>query len=115
MLRDDLRAGLRDAMRSRDRTATSAIRSALAAIDNAEAIPLDPDDPRHRAGAVEASAVGVGAAEAERRDLTESDVAAIVRREIEEREQVMREVADHAPEQAAALAAEANHLRAFVD
>ena len=42
-------------------------RTALAAIDNAEAIPLAEE---HRAGAIELSALGVGRTEAERRPLT---------------------------------------------
>ncbi|MGW6424624.1 hypothetical protein ACWF82_18280 [Nocardia sp. NPDC055053] len=80
-LRERLRAALKPAMRARDRSAISALRSALAAIDNAEAV----DAANVKAGALEDSAVGLGAAEARRRDLTEADIADIVRREIGER------------------------------
>ncbi|GGN71148.1 GatB/YqeY domain-containing protein [Nocardia rhizosphaerihabitans] len=80
-LRERLRAALKPAMRARDRSAISALRSALGAIDNAEAI----DAAEVKAGALEDSAVGLGAAEARRRDLTEADIADIVRREIGER------------------------------
>lgn len=80
-LRERLRAALKPAMRARDRSAISALRSALSAIDNAEAI----DAAEVKAGALEDSAVGLGAAEARRRDLTEADIADIVRREIGER------------------------------
>ena len=41
-IRDRLRRTLRDAMRARDTGATSALRSALAAIDNAGAVPPGP-------------------------------------------------------------------------
>ncbi len=113
-LRDRLRAGLRDAMRARDKPVVAAIRSALAAIDNAEAVPLDPSDDRHRAGAVEASAVGVGAAEAERRVLTEGEVVAVVELEVRERMQAVAAVGEHSPERADAIRAEVAALTAFL-
>lgn len=68
-------------MKARDRSAVSALRSVLAAIDNAEAV----DTGDVKAGALEDSAVGVGAAEALRRDLTDEDIDQILRREIDER------------------------------
>ena len=74
-LRDRLRAALPAALKARDRTAVAALRSALAAIDNAEAV--DASDVH--AGAIEASAPGPGAAERPRRELTESDIDDIVR------------------------------------
>ncbi|KAF0847845.1 GatB/YqeY domain-containing protein [Nocardia caishijiensis] len=80
-LRDSLRTALKTAMKARDRGAISALRSALAAIDNAEAVDIGDV----RAGALEGSAVGLGAAEVRRRELTEDDVVEIVRREINER------------------------------
>ncbi|WP_370585102.1 hypothetical protein [Nocardia sp. XZ_19_231] len=80
-LRERLRAALKPAMKARDLGAVSALRSALAAIDNAEAI----DVGEMRAVAMEDSPVGPGAAEASRRDLTEIEIEAIVRREIDER------------------------------
>ena len=81
-LRDDLKA----ALKARDRVATAALRSALAAIDNAEAVPAD-----HRLDSVTGSehvagaAIGLGAAEAERRHLTEADLRSIVENEVQER------------------------------
>lgn len=107
-LRDRLRRALPAAMKARDRPAVTALRSALAAIDNAEAFdpdealaegmsdvlepagwePADPDadavDAAHPrfAGTV----AGVGATEVERRSLTPKQVEGIVRAEIETRE-----------------------------
>jgi uncharacterized protein YqeY len=80
-LRERLRAALPVAMKARDRTAISALRSALGAIDNAEAI----DTVDTRAGGIETSAIGLGAAEARRRDLTEADIEHIVRTEVSDR------------------------------
>ncbi|KAA9154297.1 hypothetical protein FPZ12_032340 [Amycolatopsis acidicola] len=85
-MRDNLRDALKTALKSRDRSAISALRSALAAIDNAEAIPVDQSvdttaGNEHVAGA----ALGVGAAEARRRTLTEADVRSIVENEVRER------------------------------
>lgn len=82
-LRLRLRRALPDAMRARDRVAVSALRATLAALDNAEAVPLDGTAPR--AGALEDSPVGAGAAEVARRELSEGEVVAIVRAEAAER------------------------------
>lgn len=80
-LRERLRAALKPAMKARDRSAVSALRSALSAIDNAEAI----DTGDVKAGALEDSAIGLGAAEAPRRHLSDTEIEQIVRHEIEER------------------------------
>ncbi|MEV6768132.1 hypothetical protein AB0N05_05805 [Nocardia sp. NPDC051030] len=111
-LRDRLRAALPVAMKARDRSATAALRSALGAIDNAEAV--DASDVR--AGAIEASPVGLGAAELSRRELTESDIEAVVRTEIDERLRAATEYAtlnggaDRAESLRAEAAALAVHL-----
>jgi uncharacterized protein len=80
-----LRGALTEALRSRDSIAASALRSALSAIANAEAVPSANTSrgvgSEHVAGAV----AGLGAAEAARRELTEHDVAAIVAAEISDR------------------------------
>ncbi|MFG1926013.1 hypothetical protein [Cryptosporangium sp. NPDC048952] len=81
-IRGALTAAMKAAMKLRDREALSVYRTALAAIANAEAVTAGAE---HRAGAIEASAVGVGAAEVERRALTEPEIAEIVRHEITDR------------------------------
>jgi uncharacterized protein YqeY len=107
-LRNRLRRALPAAMKARDRPAVTALRSALAAIDNAEAFdpdealaegrydvlepagwePADPDaddvDAAHPGFA--GTIAGVGATEVERRSLTPKQVEGIVRAEIETRE-----------------------------
>ena len=84
--RDRLQTALRAALRVRDKTAASALRSALAAIDNASAVPAEPApgvaSGPHFAGA----AAGLGAGEAPRRGLTAGEAERIVRAEIAERE-----------------------------
>ncbi len=84
-LRARLRADLTAAMKARRPESVSALRSALAAIDNAEAVeeaggPVE-ETSAHVAGARE----GVGSAEARRRALSEDDLRAILRAEVEER------------------------------
>ncbi|MGW6459236.1 GatB/YqeY domain-containing protein [Streptomyces sp. NPDC055078] len=76
-------------MKARDRVAVSVLRSTLGAIENAEAVvrPVDVD----RNLAMELIPRGVGAAEAERLELTEGDVVEIVRAEVAEREAAARE------------------------
>lgn len=82
----DLRAALRGelvaAMKRKDRSAVSACRTTLAALDNAEAVD---HAGRPGAGAIEQSAVGAGAAEVDRRVLTSEEEAALVREQIAER------------------------------
>ena len=110
-LRDRLRAAVPAAMKARDRGTTSALRSALAAIDNAEAVELRDV----RAGAIEMSPAGLGAAEVARRELTEAEAAAIVRGEVEERRAaaVAYEAAGRG-DKAAELTAEADALSAHL-
>jgi uncharacterized protein len=81
-LRQRLREALPAAMKARDRVAVAALRSALAAIDNAEAVGGTPT----KGLAIERSPVGVGAAELPRRELTPAQVEEIVRAEMAERE-----------------------------
>jgi uncharacterized protein YqeY len=100
-------------MKSRDRAAVSALRATLAAIDNAEAVVVD--DGVRRSLAIEDTPVGAGAAEAERRVLTEEDVERIIQTEVAERETaaVEYEKAGHA-DRAAQLRAEAHVLTSNV-
>src|SRR5581483_2823696 len=76
------------AMKSGDKAAVSALRSALSAIDNAEAVERPVETDRNLA--IERIPVGVAAAEMTRRELTEADVEQIVRAEIAEREAAVR-------------------------
>lgn len=80
-VRDRLKVELTAAMRSKDRAAVAALRSALGAIDNAEAVPAPPP-PGPGETPIAGAVAGVGATEAARRRLTESDIAGIVEAEI---------------------------------
>lgn len=71
-------------MKGRDTVAVAALRSGLAAIDNAEAV-APPPTPMPRAGIVAAAMVGLGAGEAERLLLSEDQIADIIRAEIADR------------------------------
>jgi uncharacterized protein YqeY len=83
-LRTRLREALVAAMRRRDAAAVSALRSTLAAIDNAEAV--DPSHaPSATSGAIAGAVGGLGAAEVPRVQLSEHEVAALVRAAIDER------------------------------
>jgi uncharacterized protein YqeY len=109
MIRDRLREALTDALKARDRETANVVRSALAAIGNAEAVDVGASGTR--AGAIEESPVGLGAAEADRRTLTEEQIAALIRAEIAEREEAARTYEHNgAEEQAARLRREAQVL-----
>ncbi len=82
-LRLRMRQALPEAMRARDKAAVSALRSTLAALDNAEAVPVDATGTH--GPAIEQSPVGAGATEAPRRELSEHETAAVVRAEADER------------------------------
>lgn len=91
-MRASLRDELKAALEARDHIAIAALRSALAAIDNAEAVAAHHPvtgtaGNEHVAG----SAIGVGAAEAERRHLTEADLRSIVENEVRERSVAAKE------------------------
>jgi uncharacterized protein YqeY len=85
-LRPRLRAALTAAMKARDPAVVAALRSALAAIDNAEAV-----DPAHApavglgAGPVAKAVAGLGAGEVPRRLLTADEETAVVAAEVAER------------------------------
>lgn len=113
-LPQSLRAALSTAIRGRDRTAVSALRSTIAAIENAEAVevPPRPEGDAQFAG----SATGVGAGEAQRRVLTTEQVARIVRAEIEERQGAAAEFTRLGREdRAAQLRAEAAVIQQVLD
>lgn len=82
-VRQRLRVDLRQAMKEREVLAVRALRSLLAAIDNAEAVAVEEtsDGGTHVAKA----AVGAGAGDRARRELTPADIAGIVQAEITER------------------------------
>jgi uncharacterized protein len=105
-------SALTAAMRARDTVATRAIRSALSAVANAQAVPVDS---MPRAGAVEAAAVGAGAADAPRRELTPADVRAVVEAEVSEHDRSAAHLAQVGrPADASRVSAEADVLRALL-
>jgi hypothetical protein len=113
-LQGRLQQALRAALQARDAAAVSALRSARAAISNAEAVTPPAGSPapggnRHFAGTVG----GLGAGEAPRRVLTEQQAVQIIRAEISERHAAaeLYERSGHA-ERAARLRREADALAA---
>jgi uncharacterized protein YqeY len=118
-LRDRLRAELTQAMKARDQPAVRALRAALAAIGNAEAVEASADalaPPSAGDGPIVGAVAGLGAAEVPRRMLDESDVAAVLGDEIAER-RAAAETFELAGEhgRAATLRAEADVLARFTD
>ena len=94
---DRMRADLRDAMRARDRDTVTALRTALAAIANAEAPPDDGSYDEAHGRLVDH----------ERLVLTGDDVARILREQVTDREDTIARIGDHGPADAiAALRAE---------
>lgn len=80
-----LHAALAGALRRRDTIAVSALRSALSAISNAEAVAVLPGAPATTSAHIARAAAGPGAGEVRRRSLSEAEVGQILRAEISER------------------------------
>lgn len=103
--RSQLRGRLRDAMSARDRQTVSALRSAIGAIDNAEAVAIDP---AANAGAIEQAA---STNEAARRELSAGQVIAVLQAEVDERRTAATEYDDvKRPEHAERLRGEADAI-----
>jgi uncharacterized protein YqeY len=80
-----LQAALRSALKAQDRIALSAIRSALAAIENAGAVQSDSLPPSISRGHVAKAVAGLGAADVARRELVDREILDIIRAEVSER------------------------------
>lgn len=112
-LRSQLRDALPEAMRARDKAAVSALRATLAVLDNAEAVP--PEEAGQGGGALEWSPAA-GATEAARRELSECQIADLVRAEATERLGTAAQLTAPAhTDRAARLRAEAAMLLRFLD
>src|SRR5215204_7353205 len=81
-LQERMKADLAAALRDRDRPAVSALRTALAAVANAEAVPSDNSYRHPVLGQLN---------EVPRRELTEEQVEAILRTEAAERQKAIEE------------------------
>jgi uncharacterized protein len=86
-VRARLRRALGTAMRERDTVAVAALRSALGALDNAEAVdPAPAAVPAASHARLAGTVAGLGAGEVSRRELTEPEREAVVRAEVADRE-----------------------------
>jgi len=85
-IRTRLRRALGVALKARDAGAVSALRSAMSAIGNAEAVEVVSRPAGAGSAHFAGTMTGLGAGEAQRRQLTEADAEAIVRQEAAERE-----------------------------
>ena len=82
-----LRAALTTAMKGRDRAAVTALRAALAAVDNAGAVTRTGDAVAPTEGPIAGAVAGLGAAEATRRAISDDDINALVWAEVTDREE----------------------------
>jgi len=79
-----LRARLTAAMKARDPVAMSALRSALGALDNAQAVDLD-QAPSAQLGVIAGGVAGVGKGDVARKELSFDEQLAVLGQEIAER------------------------------
>jgi hypothetical protein len=83
-LRASLRHGLTTALKARDTEALAALRTAVAAIDNAEAIATTDTHRRVTSADIAGASSGVGSTEAVRRSLSSRELRDLVREQITE-------------------------------
>lgn len=115
-LRARMRTDLTAAMKARDKNAVAALRTGLAAIDNAEAVAApEPSGPPATSEHVAGTVVGLGAAEVARRALTLDDVHAILAGQVTEwTAEADRYESLGRPDEAARLRRESDLLRAYL-
>ena len=115
-LRGLLRRDLTVAMRARDGDAVRALRTALGAIDNAEAVESDAATSGQVGEHVAGASAGLGSSEAARRELGLDDVRVILAAQVQERtDEAEVYVAHGRADAAATLRAEAAVLRGYLD
>jgi uncharacterized protein len=113
-LRQRLGESLKVAMNARDAAAVAALRCAMSAVDNAEAVDRSHAPPP--TSVIGDVRLGVGAAEVSRRELSEQDAVEIVRAEVTERIAAASEYERLGrAEQATRLRAEAAALLTFLE
>lgn len=83
-VRRRMRADLTIAIKARDRMAISALRSAIGALDNAEAIDV-ADALLSNESPIAGATSGLGSTEATRRALTDDDIARVIATEVGDR------------------------------
>lgn len=83
-IRTRLAADLQRAMKDKNLSAVQALRSLMAALDNAEAVAVAAPAVMPMAGGIAGATEGVGSTEVARRALAEEEVREIIRREIDE-------------------------------
>jgi uncharacterized protein YqeY len=111
-----LRRDLTAALKERDPVAVAALRSAISAIENAEAVDAGVSESRRASSEYIAGvAAGVGSADVERRALSDAELVAIVCEQVEERTEAAdgyEKLGRH--DQAARLRREADRLREYL-
>jgi uncharacterized protein YqeY len=114
-VRAALRHDLRVAMKAGQREVVSALRTAIAAIDNAEAVDVTAAGVERSAGPVARATSGVGSSEVARRELRPDEVRDVLRRQVDEhRTEADRYDALGQPDAAARLRRQADALLRYV-
>ncbi len=114
-LRERLRAALRVALKTRDPIATAALRSAVSAIDNAEAVDRPPTQGRAD-GRIAEARLGVGVGDFARRELSATDIIEIIRDEVTDRDSAAADYERRGrTKEATRLRAEAATLSSLLD
>jgi|GEM_PF-4680055 len=83
-IRNKLSLDLRDAMKQGDTTAVETIRSLISDIDNAGAVFVKDPEIMPMSGNIAGATSGLFSTEVERKDLSESDIKDLIKKEIDD-------------------------------
>ena len=114
-LRSSLRDDLVTAMKARETDIVGALRSAIAAIDNAEAVAAPASTKVEASETIAGATAGVGSTEFERRDLSITEVQMLLSDQMAECEAAAELYESHGQQDAASrLRREADALRKYL-
>lgn len=86
---------LKKAMKEKNTIAVKAIRSLVAAIDNAGAVIVEAPATMPMSGGIAGATSGLGSTEVERKKLSDDDIRIIIQKEIEEIQKAIESINDH--------------------
>ncbi len=95
-MKEILSVDLKIAMKERNEIAIKAIRNLMAAIDNAGAVDVNTPAVMPLSGGIAGATSGLWSTEVQRHEVSEAELQTIIQREIDELEQTIRLVREHA-------------------
>ena len=109
-----LSADLKTAMKEKNDVAIKAIRSLMAAIDNAGAVFVESPKTMPMSGGIAGAMNGLGSTEIPRKELSNKDLGDIILKEIDEIDQTIQQINDSMRPEVALLTEQAQIMRKYL-